>query len=233
LQKYRHTIIIQVASVNWAIWKTSRTVNAFIYLVLTKCVYKIIYFFFQFQFNQFNNLTNFCRNKKNSVTKSPDSLAHPVLNSYCFIVDSNCLTAWKKKLCGKTYKNWKNARRLVAITICFAKLYFYRRPWENEHSCVSVHYHILYMKTDVKFYCFQRHKFGLKALLWKALYFFTLDHAFSIYDTRKTTKYIFKVNNIFRILIFLLHVSALQERHLQGAQSILKKLCVCYVISAE
>jgi hypothetical protein len=31
----------------------------------------------------------------------------------------------------------------------------------------------------------------------------------------------------------LLHVSALYERHLQGAQRILMKLCVCYVISAE
>jgi hypothetical protein len=49
----------------------------------------------------------------------------------------------------------------------------------------------------------------------------------------RTTKYIFKVNHIFRISILLLHVSALQERHFQGAQSILMKLCVCYVISAE
>jgi hypothetical protein len=47
------------------------------------------------------------------------------------------------------------------------------------------------------------------------------------------TKCIFKVNHIFRISILLLHVSALQERHFQGAQKILMKLCVCYVISAE
>jgi hypothetical protein len=46
-------------------------------------------------------------------------------------------------------------------------------------------------------------------------------------------KCIFKVNYIFRILVLLLHVSALQERHLEGAQSILMKLCVCYVISAN
>jgi hypothetical protein len=39
--------------------------------------------------------------------------------------------------------------------------------------------------------------------------------------------------HIFRISVLLLHVSALYERHLQGAQSILMKLCVCYVISAE
>jgi hypothetical protein len=45
-------------------------------------------------------------------------------------------------------------------------------------------------------------------------------------------KCIFKVNHMFRISI-LLHVSALHERHLQGPQSILMKLCVCYVISAE
>jgi hypothetical protein len=38
---------------------------------------------------------------------------------------------------------------------------------------------------------------------------------------------------IFRILMLLLHVSALYERHLQGAQRILMKLCVCYVISAK
>jgi hypothetical protein len=42
-----------------------------------------------------------------------------------------------------------------------------------------------------------------------------------------------KVNYMFRILVLLLHVSALYERHLQGAQKILMKLCVCYVISAE
>jgi hypothetical protein len=49
----------------------------------------------------------------------------------------------------------------------------------------------------------------------------------------RPTKCIFNVNLIFRILILLPHVSALQERHLQGAQTILMKLCVCYVISAE
>jgi hypothetical protein len=47
------------------------------------------------------------------------------------------------------------------------------------------------------------------------------------------TKCISKANHMFRISILLLHVSALQERHLQGAQSILMKLCLCYVISAE
>jgi hypothetical protein len=40
------------------------------------------------------------------------------------------------------------------------------------------------------------------------------------------TKYILKVNHIFRISFLLLHVSALYERHLHGAQSILMKLCV-------
>jgi hypothetical protein len=49
----------------------------------------------------------------------------------------------------------------------------------------------------------------------------------------RPTKCIFKVNHTFRITNFLLHVSVLQERHLQGAQIILMKLCVCYVISAE
>jgi hypothetical protein len=44
---------------------------------------------------------------------------------------------------------------------------------------------------------------------------------------------IFKVNHIFRISDLFLHVSALQERHLQGAQNILMKLCVRYVISAK
>jgi hypothetical protein len=33
--------------------------------------------------------------------------------------------------------------------------------------------------------------------------------------------------------MLLLHVSALQGRHLQGAQSILIKLCLFYVISAK
>jgi hypothetical protein len=42
-----------------------------------------------------------------------------------------------------------------------------------------------------------------------------------------------KVNHIFRISMLLLHVSAMYEHHLQGAQRILMKLCVCYVISAE
>jgi hypothetical protein len=43
-----------------------------------------------------------------------------------------------------------------------------------------------------------------------------------------------KVNHIFRISMLLLHVSALYERHLQqGVQTILMKLRVCYVISAE
>jgi hypothetical protein len=42
-----------------------------------------------------------------------------------------------------------------------------------------------------------------------------------------------KVNHIFRISMLLLHVSALYEGHLRGAQRILIKLCVCYVISAE
>jgi hypothetical protein len=42
-----------------------------------------------------------------------------------------------------------------------------------------------------------------------------------------------KENHIFGISVLLLHVSALHERHLQEAQRILIKLCVCYVISAE
>jgi hypothetical protein len=42
-----------------------------------------------------------------------------------------------------------------------------------------------------------------------------------------------EVNHIFRISMLLLHVSALYECHLQGAQRILMKLYVCYVISAE
>jgi hypothetical protein len=40
-------------------------------------------------------------------------------------------------------------------------------------------------------------------------------------------------STVLRLSILLLHVSALQERHLQGVQSILMKFCVCYVISAE
>jgi hypothetical protein len=55
---------------------------------------------------------------------------------------------------------------------------------------------------------------------------------FSKYDERKTNEmHFFKVNHIFRIPFLLLHVSALQECRLQGAQRILMKLCVCYVIS--
>jgi hypothetical protein len=42
-----------------------------------------------------------------------------------------------------------------------------------------------------------------------------------------------EVNHVVRISMLLLHVSALYQRHLQGAQRILMKLCVCYVISAE
>jgi hypothetical protein len=49
----------------------------------------------------------------------------------------------------------------------------------------------------------------------------------------RPTKCIFKVNHAYRISILHLHVSALQERHFQGAQRILKKLCVCYIISVE
>jgi hypothetical protein len=39
-----------------------------------------------------------------------------------------------------------------------------------------------------------------------------------------------KVNHIFRISMLLLHVSALYEHYLQGAQRILMKWCVCYVV---
>jgi hypothetical protein len=42
-----------------------------------------------------------------------------------------------------------------------------------------------------------------------------------------------KANHLFRISMLLLHVSALYERHLQGHQRVLMKLCVCYVISVE
>jgi hypothetical protein len=49
----------------------------------------------------------------------------------------------------------------------------------------------------------------------------------------RPTKCIFKVNHIFRISVLLLHVSALQERHRQGAQSMLIKLCICYVIKCR
>jgi hypothetical protein len=42
-----------------------------------------------------------------------------------------------------------------------------------------------------------------------------------------------KVNHKFGISMLTLHVSALYERHLQGAQRILMKLCICYVVSAE
>jgi hypothetical protein len=42
-----------------------------------------------------------------------------------------------------------------------------------------------------------------------------------------------KANHIFRISMLFLHVSALYERHFQGAQRILTKLCVWYVISAK
>jgi hypothetical protein len=57
--------------------------------------------------------------------------------------------------------------------------------------------------------------------------------AYKFYEEIKQTKYIFKVNHIFRISLFFLHVSALCERHLQWDQKILMKLCLCYVISAE
>jgi hypothetical protein len=56
---------------------------------------------------------------------------------------------------------------------------------------------------------------------------------FQIMIKEGPTKCIFKVNHMFRISILLLHVSALQERHLQGTQRFLMKLCVCYVISSE
>jgi hypothetical protein len=49
----------------------------------------------------------------------------------------------------------------------------------------------------------------------------------------RPTKCIFKVNYIFIVSVLLLHVSVLQERHLQGAQMILKKLCVCYVFKCR
>jgi hypothetical protein len=49
----------------------------------------------------------------------------------------------------------------------------------------------------------------------------------------RPTKCIFKVNHIFKISILLLHVSAMQGCHFQGAQRILMKLWVRYVISAE
>jgi hypothetical protein len=55
---------------------------------------------------------------------------------------------------------------------------------------------------------------------------------FQIMMKERLTKCIFKVNLVFRTSILLLHVSALRERHLHGAQSILMKLCLCYVISA-
>jgi hypothetical protein len=42
-----------------------------------------------------------------------------------------------------------------------------------------------------------------------------------------------KVNHIFGISMLLLHVSVLYECHLQGAQRILRKFCVWYVITAE
>jgi hypothetical protein len=42
-----------------------------------------------------------------------------------------------------------------------------------------------------------------------------------------------KVNHIFRISMLLLHVSALYERHLQGAQRILMKLCVFYLCTYD
>jgi hypothetical protein len=41
-----------------------------------------------------------------------------------------------------------------------------------------------------------------------------------------------KVHHIFRISKLLIHVSALYGRHIQGAQRILMKLWVCYVITA-
>jgi energy-converting hydrogenase Eha subunit A len=55
---------------------------------------------------------------------------------------------------------------------------------------------------------------------------------FQIMMKERPTKRIFKANHIFRISILLIHISALHERHLQGAQRILMKLCVCNVISA-
>jgi hypothetical protein len=63
--------------------------------------------------------------------------------------------------------------------------------------------------------------------------FATWTMHFQIIMKERPTKRIFKVNHIFLTSILLLHVSALQERHLQEAQSILMKLCVCYVIRAE
>jgi hypothetical protein len=42
-----------------------------------------------------------------------------------------------------------------------------------------------------------------------------------------------KVDRIFRISMLLLHVSALYERHLQGALWTLMKLCAYYVINAK
>jgi hypothetical protein len=56
---------------------------------------------------------------------------------------------------------------------------------------------------------------------------------FHIVMKERPTKCIIKVNHIFRISVLLLHVSALKERNFQGAQRILMKLYVCYVISAK
>jgi hypothetical protein len=47
----------------------------------------------------------------------------------------------------------------------------------------------------------------------------------------RQTKCIFKVNNIFRLSVLPLHVSARQESHVLGAQRILMKLYVYYVMS--
>jgi hypothetical protein len=64
-----------------------------------------------------------------------------------------------------------------------------------------------------------------KVFVYFFYFFCILDHAFSNYDEIKPTKCIFKINHIFSISVLLLHVSALYERHLQGAQRILMKLC--------
>jgi hypothetical protein len=73
----------------------------------------------------------------------------------------------------------------------------------------------------------------LKPHVTTVLSFINTSHTNEMMIKERPTKCIFKVNHTFRILILLLYVSALQERHLQGAQSILMKLCACYVISAK
>ena len=98
-----------------------------------------------------------------------------IFNTYCFIINYWIPSDLIKCFTGTLSKTEKLHNNVSVIMNCLAKLYIKRRPTANKlfFFCFSAVSGTLHEDLH-KFYCYQWHKFTIKAL-WTTHYFCIVD----------------------------------------------------------